>query len=51
MMLAHSPKNMVEAAYNRAEHSERRKHLYQIWADLLFDGLRPINELTMMPRR
>ena len=51
MMLAHSPKNMVEAAYNRAEHSERRKQLYQIWADLLFDGLRPVRELTMMPRR
>lgn len=51
MMLAHLPENSVEAAYNRAEHFERRRQLYQIWADLLFDGLRPIRELTTTPRR
>jgi integrase len=33
--LAHSPKDKVEAAYNRADHLERRRELLQEWADLL----------------
>ena len=35
LMLAHSPKNKVEGAYNRAEHMDRRRELAQLWADLL----------------
>lgn len=37
LALAHTPKDKVEAAYNRAEHLERRRELLQEWADLL-DG-------------
>ncbi|HEY0116301.1 MAG TPA: integrase arm-type DNA-binding domain-containing protein [Allosphingosinicella sp.] len=33
--LAHAPKDKVEAAYNRAEHLERRRDLFQRWADLV----------------
>jgi len=35
LALGHSPKDRVEAAYNRAEHVVRRRELYQQWADLL----------------
>ena len=35
LMLAHAPKDEVEAAYNRALHMDRRRELAQIWADLL----------------
>lgn len=38
MMLAHMNKDRVEAAYNRAQHMERRRQLAQIWADLLMSG-------------
>lgn len=34
-MLAHTPKDKVEAAYNRAKHMERRSELYQMWASLI----------------
>ncbi|MFL6858376.1 MAG: tyrosine-type recombinase/integrase, partial [Allosphingosinicella sp.] len=37
LVLAHTPKDKVEAAYNRAEHLGRRRELLQEWADLL-DG-------------
>ena len=33
--LAHAGKGKVEAAYNRARHLERRRDLFQRWADLL----------------
>ena len=33
--LAHSPKDKVEAAYNRSEQLQRRRALFQEWADLL----------------
>lgn len=39
LMLAHSPKDEVEGAYNRALHIQRRGELAQIWADLLTEGL------------
>lgn len=51
LMLAHAPTNNVEAAYNRAEHMDRRKELSQIWADLLFDGLLSSQELLSLARR
>lgn len=41
-MLAHTPENKVEAAYNRADHMERRRELAQIWADLLLEGVPPV---------
>lgn len=33
--LAHAAKDKVEAAYNRAQHLERRRVLFDAWADLL----------------
>lgn len=39
LMLAHTPKDAVEAAYNRAQHTERRRELAQIWANLLMEGI------------
>ncbi|MFZ3485183.1 tyrosine-type recombinase/integrase [Sphingomonas sp. 3-13AW] len=33
--LAHAPKDKVEAAYNRAQHLQRRRELFDAWADLL----------------
>ena len=35
MALAHTPKDRVEAAYNRATLLEERRDLFQAWADLL----------------
>lgn len=46
LMLAHAPNNKVEGAYNRAQHMERRKELYQLWADMVMDGLKPAQELV-----
>jgi integrase len=51
LMLAHTPKDRVEGAYNRAAHLQRRRELAQIWADLLFEGLPPAEELLQGPRR
>lgn len=50
MMLAHVPKDNVEAAYNRAEHLELRKEIAQEWADLLLDGLPPAAALLSSRR-
>lgn len=33
--LAHVPSNKVEAAYNRAEHLQRRRDLFRAWAEML----------------
>lgn len=41
LMLAHVPKNKVEAAYNRAAYMPRRRELAQEWADLLIVDLDP----------
>jgi integrase len=35
LALAHSPKDKVEAAYNRSEQLQRRRWLFDRWADLL----------------
>ena len=51
LMLAHVPKDRVEAAYNRAEHLERRRELAQIWADLLLESAVPAINLLTGPRR
>ncbi|TWD45892.1 hypothetical protein FB480_1177 [Agrobacterium vitis] len=51
LMLAQTPKDKVEAAYNRARHLERRGELAQIWADLILDGAPAASELLMRPRK
>jgi integrase len=51
LMLAHAPKDQVEAAYNRAEHIKRRRELATEWATLLMNGMRPAADLLTGPRR
>lgn len=51
LMLAHTPKDKVEGAYNRAEHIERRRELAQEWADLIMEGQRSLDELLAMRRQ
>lgn len=41
LMLAHLPKNAIEAAYNRAAYMPRRREIAQQWADMLMDGMEP----------
>lgn len=50
-MLAHTTRNQVEAAYNRAEHRERKRELAQEWADILFDNFPDPIELLGKSRR
>lgn len=51
MMLAHSSKDKVEAAYNRSKHMEKRRELASEWADLLMDGLPPASVILQGQRR
>jgi integrase len=51
LMLAHVPENKTAAAYNRAEHLQRRKELAQIWADLILEDAKPAVSLLEGPRR
>jgi integrase len=51
LMLAHTPKDRVEGAYNRAAHLRRRGELAQSWADLLLDGFAAPDALLKGPRR
>ena len=51
LMLAHTPKDRVEGAYNRAAHLRRRGELAQSWADLLLDGFAAPDTLLRGPRR
>lgn len=51
LMLAHTPKDKVEGAYNRALHLSRRRELAQAWADLILDGFPPASSLLEGPRR
>lgn len=51
LMLAHAPKDRVEAAYNRAYHMGRRRELAQEWADLILEGRPPAQSLLEVPRR
>lgn len=50
-MLAHAPRNQVEARYNRAEYMARRRALAQDWADLLMDGAAPALSLAGVKRK
>jgi integrase len=49
--LAHSPKDRVESAYNRAEYFDRRREHLQEWADLILEGQVPLNELLQLRSR
>lgn len=51
LMLAHTPKDRVEGAYNRALHMERRRALAQEWADLILSEAKPAADLLNGPRR
>jgi integrase len=50
-MLAHVPKDKVEAAYNRSLYLQRRKELAQEWADLIMEGAPSAQELLSGPRK
>ncbi|MXV35930.1 MULTISPECIES: phage integrase central domain-containing protein [unclassified Saccharibacter] len=50
MMLAHVPKNSVEAAYNRAQHLEKRQEIAQEWADLLLRDAKPTSSILQVRR-
>ena len=50
-MLAHTLKDKTELAYNRAQHLERRRALYQEWADNLLEGFVSPMDLIQRPRR
>ncbi|MND20837.1 Prophage CP4-57 integrase [compost metagenome] len=51
LMLAHTPKDKVESAYNRASHLKRRAELAQDWADLLMVDQMPLEDVVRAPRR
>lgn len=51
LMLAHTPKDKVEGAYNRAEHLDRRIELAQAWADLIMKDQMPIADIMSGRRR
>ena len=48
LMLAHKPKGLSgsEFAYNRSQHTRRRRELASEWADMLCEGLVPANDLV-----
>lgn len=50
-MLAHVPKDEVEAAYNRSLYLERRRELAQEWADIILKDAPPAASLIEGPRR
>lgn len=49
-MLAHTPKDPVEAAYNRSTNIDRRREIAQEWADLLMVDIMPPEQLLNLPR-
>ena len=51
LMLAHKPKDEVEATYNRAQHMSRRREIAQEWADLLLEAMPSAVELVNMRRK
>jgi hypothetical protein len=50
-MLAHAPRDRVEAAYHRALHMDRRRELAEEWAALITEGAVPVEELLGGARR
>jgi integrase len=51
LILAHTPKDKVESAYNRAAHMTRRRELAQDWADILLEGMPPAASLLAGAQR
>lgn len=51
IMLAHVPKDRVEAAYNRSQLMKLRRQIAQEWADLILADFPPAAELLKGPRR
>lgn len=51
LMLAHTPKDKVEAAYNRAQFGDRKRELALIWSSMLLDGLPAASTLLEGPRK
>lgn len=51
LMLAHTSKDKVEAAYNCALHIERRKYRAQIYADLVLEGVPALEDFVNGPVR
>lgn len=51
LMLAHTPKDKVEGAYNRAEHLPRRKELAQEWADIVLRDMPSAEDLLTGRRK
>jgi integrase len=49
LMLAHTPMNKVEGAYNRAAYMSRRRELANIWANMLVPGLAEPAALIRLP--
>jgi integrase len=50
LQLAHTERNEVRAAYNRARRLEERRRMMQAWADYL-DGLRASNNVIPIKRK
>lgn len=50
-MLAHVPKDKIEATYNRGLYLPRRTQLAQQWADLILEGAPSAEELLHGPRK
>jgi integrase len=50
-MLAHAPKDKIEAAYNRSLYLNRRKELAQEWADLILQNAPSAAEMLKGPRK
>jgi hypothetical protein len=50
LQLAHSERNKVRAAYNKAQRLPERRKMMQAWADYL-DGLRAGGNVTPIRRR
>ncbi|EHH68262.1 tyrosine-type recombinase/integrase [Gluconobacter morbifer] len=51
LMLAHTMKNKVEGAYNRAQFLVRRRELAQIWADLILERQASLKDLVNTCRK
>lgn len=51
LMLAHTPENKVESAYNRAQFMPRRRTIAEEWAALLLDGVGRARDLVEVLRR
>jgi hypothetical protein len=51
LMLAHAPKDRVEAAHNRSLHMARPGELAQVWANMLLQGMPGPEELLRLKRR